>query len=135
MEFQTLDSYFLSYGEFVEFIMKLRVQPCSRHSRAAHVKPCHWSEGRGVSLWDRRATMQVMLGVSLRARWDATLVIIIMNIWAYHDIIFNFISRHFHFRSRRKTADAMRLPLQFYFMYFILLCTVIVAKKSVTLII
>ena len=28
-----------------------------------------------------------------------------------------FISRHFHFRSRRKTVDAMRLPLQFYFMY------------------
>ena len=29
----------------------------------------------GVSLQERRATMQVMLGVSLRARWDATLVI------------------------------------------------------------
>ena len=40
------------------------------------------------------------------------------------------------FRSRRKTADAMRLPLQFYLnnKYFILLCTVIVAKiKSVYL--
>ena len=47
-----------------------------------------------------------------------------MNI--YHDIIFfifNFISRHFHFRRHRKTADALRLPLQFYFLYFILLCT------------
>ena len=31
--------------------------------------------------------------------------------------ILNLISRHFHFRSRRKTADVMRLPLQFYFMY------------------
>ena len=33
-------------------------------------------EGRRVtvSLWERRATMQVMLGVSLRARWDGTLV-------------------------------------------------------------
>ena len=28
----------------------------------------------GVSLRERRATTQVMLGVSLRARWDATLV-------------------------------------------------------------
>ena len=28
-----------------------------------------------VSLHERRATMQVMLGVSLRARWDATLVL------------------------------------------------------------
>ena len=28
----------------------------------------------GVSLQETRATMQVMLGVSLRARWDATLV-------------------------------------------------------------
>ena len=28
----------------------------------------------------------------------------------------------------RNTDDAMRLPLQFYWMYFILLCTVIVAK-------
>ena len=30
----------------------------------------------GVSLRERRATTQVMLGVSLRARWDATLVYI-----------------------------------------------------------
>ena len=37
--------------------------------------------GVGVSLLERRATMQVMLGVSLRARWDATLVYII-----YHDV-------------------------------------------------
>ena len=39
------------------------------------MEPCHWSEGRhnyvGVSLQERRATMLV---VSLRARWDATLV-------------------------------------------------------------
>ena len=62
--------------------IKLRVQvlrPASGRSRAAHVEPCHWSEGHhnyvGVSLQERRATMQVMLGVSLRARWDATLVI------------------------------------------------------------
>ena len=42
------------------------------------MEPCHWSEGRhnyvGVSLQERLATMQVMLGVSLRARWDAILV-------------------------------------------------------------
>ena len=63
--------------------MKLRVQvmrPASRRSRAARMEPCHWSEGRhnyvGVSLQEMRATMQVMLGVSLPARWDATLVII-----------------------------------------------------------
>ena len=55
------DSYFLSHGGF-----------------KMHMEPCHWSEGRhnniGVSLRERQATMQVMLGVSLRARWDATLV-------------------------------------------------------------
>ena len=42
------------------------------------MEPFHWSEGRhnnvGVSLQERRATMQVMLRVSLRARWDTTLV-------------------------------------------------------------
>ena len=66
--------------------IKLRVQVL-RPSRAArveaHVEPCHWSEGRhnyvGVSLQERRATMQVMLGVTLRARWDASLVIIIIR--------------------------------------------------------
>ena len=58
--------------------MKLRVQALQPAMQAARVEPCHWSEGRrnnvGVSLRERRATMQVMLGVSLRARWDATLV-------------------------------------------------------------
>ena len=65
------DSYFLSYGEFIELInmhaMKLRVQAL----RAARAEPCNWSEGRynnvGVSLRERRGTTQVMLGVSLRA--------------------------------------------------------------------
>ena len=47
---------------------------CGR-SRVARAEPCHWSEGYvGMSLQARRSTMQVMLGVSLRARWDATLV-------------------------------------------------------------
>ena len=81
------DSYFLSYGEFVELInmhaMKLRVQALraalASERRAA---PCHWSEGRHnnveVSLRERRATMHVMLGVSLRARCDATLVYLTM---------------------------------------------------------
>ena len=32
----------------------------------------------GVSLQERRDTTQVMLGVSLRARWDATLVFIMV---------------------------------------------------------
>ena len=67
--------------------MKLRVQVLRPRSRAVRVEPCHWSEGRhnyvGVSLQERRATMQVMLGVSLQARWDATLVcIIILNNYA-----------------------------------------------------
>ena len=43
------------------------------------MEPCHCSEGRhntvGVSQREWQATMQVMLGVSLRARWDATLVL------------------------------------------------------------
>ena len=61
--------------------MKLRVQSL----RPALTSGRTWSLaiGRrgvnnnvGVSLPERRATMEVMLGVSLRARWDATLVII-----------------------------------------------------------
>ena len=42
---------------------------------------CHWPEGVIIiwgSLQERRATTQVMLGLSLRARWDATLVILMM---------------------------------------------------------
>ena len=43
------------------------------------MEPCHWSEGYvGESLQERQATMQVMLGMSLRAIWDATLVHIII---------------------------------------------------------
>ena len=45
-----------------------------RRSPLTRAEPCHWSERRGVSLREMRATMQVMPGVSLRARWDATLV-------------------------------------------------------------
>ena len=33
----------------------------------------------GGSLQERRTTTQVMLGVSLRARWDATLVLLNMQ--------------------------------------------------------
>ena len=65
--------------------IKLRIQvlqEARRLSRAAHAEPCHWSEGYhynvGGSLHERRATTQVMLGVSLRARWDPTLLIIII---------------------------------------------------------
>ena len=54
------------------------IKLCVQALRPARVEPCHWSEGChnyvGVSLWYRRATMQVMLGVSQRERWDATLV-------------------------------------------------------------
>ena len=60
--------------------LKLRMQvmqAARRLSRAAHAEPCHWSEGCnkcGGSQHEMRATTQVMLGVSLGARWDATLV-------------------------------------------------------------
>ena len=67
--------------------MKLRVQALRVArwcSPAAHVEPCHWSEEHhnnvGVSLREMQATMQVMLGVSLQARWDATLVGLIMTV-------------------------------------------------------
>ena len=45
-----------------------------------------------------------------------------------------FINIHFHFRSRRKTADVMRLPLQFCLMYF-LFCTVLslLQEKAISL--
>ena len=96
-----LDSYFFSYGKFGELIMKLSraalrpllaAHECGalplvgaawsvtarnashRRSPLKRAEPCHCSERRGVSLRERRATMQVMPGVSLRARWDATLV-------------------------------------------------------------
>ena len=59
--------------------MTLRVQAL----RAALAEPCHWSEGChnnvGASLRERRATTQVRLGVSLRARWDATVVLLMMT--------------------------------------------------------
>ena len=68
--------------------MKLRVQALQatrRRSRAAHAERWHWSEGSHRptnvgSLWERRATTQLMLGVSLRARWDATVVIVIITL-------------------------------------------------------
>ena len=61
---------------------------CGR-SRVARVEPCHWSEGYvGVSLQERLATMQVMLGVSLRARWDATLVDITKGICFHEESYF-----------------------------------------------
>ena len=52
------------------------LQAARRLSRAAHAEPCHWSEGCQCegSLQERQATTHVMLGLSLRARWDATLV-------------------------------------------------------------
>ena len=56
--------------------MKLRVQVL-RPARPALANGARGAEGRhnyvGVSLQGSRATMQVMLGVSLRARWDANL--------------------------------------------------------------
>ena len=57
-----------------------------RRSPPTRAEPCHWSERRGVSLRESRATMQVMPGVSLRARWDATLVIGITESWTNNDI-------------------------------------------------
>ena len=78
-------SYFLSYGAFkISWNETLRESPAAGQRALASGSrgACHWSEPRrgvGVSLQERRATMQVMLGVSLRARWDATLVIIMQT--------------------------------------------------------
>ena len=64
--------------------IKLRMQvlqAARRLSRAAHAERCHWRRGVIImwkSLRERRATMQVMLEVSLWAIWDATLVYIII---------------------------------------------------------
>ena len=59
------DSYFLSYSEFVDIKIKLRVQALRPALASGARGPCHWSEGRhnnvGVSLRERRATRQVML--------------------------------------------------------------------------
>ena len=78
------DSYFLSYGEFVDIKMKLRGQALQPALASGAHEPYHWSEGRhnnvGMYLRERLATTQVMLGVSLRARWDATLVVIIIAV-------------------------------------------------------
>ena len=61
-----------------EIILRVKFQrPASRRSLAARVEHCHWSEYVGMSLQERQATMQVMLGMSLRARWDASLVTVI----------------------------------------------------------
>ena len=76
------NSYFSSYGEFKMREIKLRIQvlqAARRLSQAAHAERCHWSKGcnNNVVGHCRKGephTMQVMLGVSLRARWDATLV-------------------------------------------------------------
>ena len=57
----------------------------------ARVEPCYWSEGCHiyveVSLQERRATMKVMLGVSLWARWDATLVLLIITLYKRTDYV------------------------------------------------
>ena len=63
--------------------IKLRMQvlqAARRLSRAAHASLAIGRRGVIImwgSLQEMRATAQVMLGVSLRARWDATLVILI----------------------------------------------------------
>ena len=60
----------------IKLRMKLQ-RAANRCSLAARVEHCHWSEYVGVSLQESQATMQVILGMSLQARWDATLVIVI----------------------------------------------------------
>ena len=53
------------------------LQAARRHSRAAHAERYHWSEGcnNNVGVTAGKASHnQVMLGVSLRARWGAILV-------------------------------------------------------------
>ena len=57
-----------------------------------------------------------------------------MNI--YHDIRFSFsilLADIFRFRSRRKTADAMRLPLQLIDIYFTLYIVIVAKIKSIYL--
>ena len=57
-----------------------------------------------------------------------------MNI--YHDICFSFSILQadiFRFRSRRKTADAMRLPLQLIYIYFTLYIVIVAKIKSIYL--
>ena len=55
---------------------------CGAHELCMHAEPYEWSAGAhgvttilGVPLQARRHTAQVMLGLSLRARWDTTLVL------------------------------------------------------------
>ena len=69
--------------------IKLTPAGGERHTRSVAIG---W---RGViiiwgSLQERRATTQVMLGLSLRARWDATLVYIVIDT-AYYTHLFDFI--------------------------------------------
>ena len=58
-------SYFFGFMK-----LNFACKSCGR-SWVARVEPCHWSEGRhnyvGVSLQERHATMQIMLGLSQRA--------------------------------------------------------------------
>ena len=60
-----------------EIKLRMQVLQAPRHlSGAAHAEPCHWSEGchNNVGKASHILSTQVMLGVSLRARWGATLV-------------------------------------------------------------
>ena len=67
--FVFLGFIFFSYGEFGELIMKLS-HAALRPLLAAHARGAlPLVRARGVSLRESRATMQVMPGVSLQARW------------------------------------------------------------------
>ena len=105
--------------------MQLRVEsPAAGARERRRAEPCHWSEGRhyndGVSLWEMRATTQIMLGVLLRARWDATLVFIMFrcahiandcNVVIVLVVIFYFLIR------LEESALLMFLKLLFLFSY------------------
>ena len=54
----------------------MREIPAGGQPALARVDHCHWSDYVGVSLQESQATMQVMLGMSLRARWDVTPVLV-----------------------------------------------------------
>ena len=78
--FRISGSYFLSYGEFGELIKK--------HSRAA-LRPLLAAHERGAlplvgAAWGvtarKSSDNEVMPGVTLRAIWDATLVVIIIAV-------------------------------------------------------
>ena len=74
----------------IKLCMKI-LQAARRLSRMARAERCHWSKWcnnnvRGHCRKGEPHTTQVMLGVSLQARWYATLVIVIVvKLYSFKD--------------------------------------------------